>query len=392
MTEAAVTVEGLSIDYVVGAGRFHAVADVSLEVPTGHVVGIVGETGCGKSTLAQAIPRLLPEPPATIGGGKIVFRGIDLVRIPLWKMPRLRGTGISMIFQEPLNSLNPAFRVYDQLAEAVQIRRQREAGAEVVDRREAPPFDYSRRPGPEAAEVLSKPIVPSGAAAKALHKTVGRAPELRDEVLEYLRLVRINDPETILDLYPHELSGGMRQRVMIAMALSEKPALLIADEPTSALDVTIQAQVLTLMKELIEEVHTSILFISHDLGVIAETADEIGVMYAGRLIEFGSVADVFGSPRHPYTKALLRAAPTRYKADGPLDSIPGAVPNLSHPPPGCKFHPRCPIARPVCRADPPPSLLPVGGGPAPPGLFASGDGAAAHRSACHFPKEVADLP
>ena len=150
-------------------------------------------------------------------------------------------------------------------------------------------------------------------------------------------LVRINDPETILNLYPHELSGGMRQRIMIAMALSEKPSLLIADEPTSALDVTIQAQVLTLMKELIQEVNTSILFISHDLGVIAETADELGVMYAGRLVEFGPVAEVFGSPRHPYTKALLRAAPTRYKSDGPLLSIAGNVPNLNRPPPGCRF-------------------------------------------------------
>jgi len=380
MSEPAVSVEGLSIDYVVGAGRFRAVSDVSLDVPTGHVVGIVGETGCGKSTLAQAIPRLLPEPPATIGSGRILFRGIDLVTVPLWKMPRLRGTGISMIFQEPLNSLNPAFRVYDQLVEAVRIRRQREAGGPIGVPSESPPFDYSRREAPGAAEVLSRPVVPAGAAAAAVRRTADRHPELREEVLEYLRLVRINDPETILDLYPHELSGGMRQRVMIAMALSEKPALLIADEPTSALDVTIQAQVLTLMKELIDEVHTSILFISHDLGVIAETADEVGVMYAGRIVEFGPVAELFEAPRHPYTKALLRAAPTRYKADGPLESISGSVPNLSRPPDGCRFHPRCPLAREVCRVDPAPALLPVGGP----------DGG--HRSACHFVSEVANLP
>jgi peptide/nickel transport system ATP-binding protein len=380
MTEAAVTVEGLSIDYVVGAGRFHAVSDVSLEVPTGQVVGIVGETGCGKSTLAQAIPRLLPEPPATIGSGKIFFRGIDLVQVPLWKMPQIRGTGISMIFQEPLNSLNPAFRIYDQVAEAVYIRRRREAGRAGVDPRTPPPFDYSRRPAPEAGEVLSHAIVPPGAASEVTRKLRSGRPELREEVLDYLRLVRINDPETILELYPHELSGGMRQRVMIAMALSEKPALLIADEPTSALDVTIQAQVLTLMKELIEEVRTSILFISHDLGVIAETADLLGVMYAGRLIEFGPVAELFGSPRHPYTKALLRAAPVRYKSDGPLDTIAGSVPNLSRPPPGCRFHPRCPLVQGICRVEPAPALLPTDG----PG--------SAHRSACHFAKEVANLP
>ncbi len=380
MNASVVTVDALTIDYIVGAGRFRAVSDVSLEVPEGHVVGIVGETGCGKSTLAQAIPRLLPVPPATIGHGRIMFGDVDLVRVPIWKMPAIRGTGISMIFQEPLNSLNPAYRVYDQVAEAIQIRRVREAGRVPVDRRETPPFDYSRRPQPGAGEVLSKPIIPSGTAAQAARRAVPPHPELRDEVLDYLKLVRINDPETILDLYPHELSGGMRQRVMIAMALSEKPKLLIADEPTSALDVTIQAQVLTLMKELIEEVHTSILFISHDLGVIAETADELGVMYAGKLVEFGPVADLFENPRHPYTKALLRAAPTRYKSDGPLDSIAGSVPNLSRPPPGCRFHPRCPLAQPICKVEPGPSLVAVEG-------VASG-----HTSACFFATEVPNLP
>ena len=387
MTDAVVSIEGLSIDYVVGAGRFRAVSDVSLEVERGHVVGIVGETGCGKSTLAQAIPRLLPEPPATIGGGKIFFEGRDLVQVPLWKMPAIRGTGINMIFQEPLNSLNPAFRIYDQVAEAVRIRRVRETnGGSVVRAAGSGPFDYSRRPDPSAGDAWSGKVVPGGAVQEVVHRkqvdreTGGTHGEIAEEVLSYLRLVRINDPETILNLYPHELSGGMRQRIMIAMALSEKPSLLIADEPTSALDVTIQAQVLTLMKELIEEVHTSILFISHDLGVIAETADELGVMYAGKLVEFGPVAEVFRSPRHPYTKALLRAAPTRYKTDGPLLSIAGNVPNLSHPPPGCRFHPRCPIARPVCRTDPAPPLAPVAGA------------TATHRSACHFASEVPAIP
>ncbi len=382
MTAPVVSIAGLSIDYVVGAGRFRAVSDVSLDIEEGQVVGIVGETGCGKSTLAQAIPRLLPEPPATIGGGSIEFHGVDLVKIPQWKMPQIRGTGISMIFQEPLNSLNPSYRVFDQLAEAVLIRRGREQGRSTVDSRTPPPFDYTRGPSPTAGESLLRPIVPPGTAAKVHRRSLGhraRREELHADVLEYLRLVRINDPETILDLYPHELSGGMRQRVMIAMALSERPALLIADEPTSALDVTIQAQVLTLMKELIEEIRTSILFISHDLGVIAETADEVGVMYAGRIVEYGPVAEVFQSPRHPYTKALLRAAPTRYKSDGPLASIPGGVPNLARPPPGCRFHPRCPLVRSVCRADPAP---PLQGAPE----------RYEHRSACHFAEEVAKMP
>jgi peptide/nickel transport system ATP-binding protein len=378
MTEPVVRIENLSIDYVVGAGRFRAVSGVSLEVPQGHVVGIVGETGCGKSTLAQAIPRLLPEPPATIGEGRVVFRGTDLVQVPLWKMPAIRGTGINMIFQEPLNSLNPAFRIYDQVAEAIYIRRIRDEGNLVIDHRPKPPFDYSRGPRTDAGEALLRPIVPPN--AKRAVETRRRREGLRDEVLEYLRLVRINDPETILELYPHELSGGMRQRVMIAMALSEKPELLIADEPTSALDVTIQAQVLTLMKELIEEVNTSILFISHDLGVIAETADELGVMYAGKLIEFGPVAELFEAPRHPYTKALLHASPTRYKSEGPLATIAGNVPNLSHPPAGCRFHPRCPIAQPKCRVMPGPMLEPVA------------VGSANHKSACFYPGEVAGIP
>jgi len=386
MSDPVVSIQGLSIDYVVGAGRFRAVSDVSLDVERGHVVGIVGETGCGKSTLAQAIPRLLPEPPATIGAGKIFFQGTDLVQVPRWKMPAIRGTGINMIFQEPLNSLNPAFRVYDQVAEAVHIRQVRESGRGAVVRTEPGPFDYSRRPTPKASDAWAGKVVPGGAAAEAVHRRevdrrTGRSrDEVRKEVLDYLRLVRINDPETILNLYPHELSGGMRQRIMIAMALSEKPSLLIADEPTSALDVTIQAQVLTLMKELIEEVNTSILFISHDLGVIAETADELGVMYAGKLVEFGPVGEIFASPRHPYTKALLRAAPTRYKSDGPLLSIAGNVPNLARPPPGCRYHPRCPIARPVCRVEPGPPLQAVTGA------------GSTHRSACHFAAEVPQIP
>jgi peptide/nickel transport system ATP-binding protein len=385
MTEPVVTIDDLSITYTVGAGVFHAVDDVSLRLYPGRVVGIVGETGCGKSTLAQAIPRLLPEPPATIGSGRIVFRGVDLVKVPKRKLPMVRGTGIGMIFQEPLNSLNPAFRVFDQIAESIRIRYYREMGWVKSFTGGDPPFDYSKPPITiSAADVLSKPIVPSGAAGDAVRERLQSRSDYRKEVLEYLRLVRINDPETILDLYPHELSGGMRQRIMIAMALSEKPSLLVADEPTSALDVTIQAQVLTLMKELIDEVQAAILFISHDLGVIAETADEVGVMYAGRIIEYGPVAEVFESPRHPYTKALLRAAPAHYKSDGPLSSISGSVPNLSRPPPGCRFHPRCPLAQPVCRGEAPP-LAPIDPSAAP-------DAVGVHRSACYFQAEVPNLP
>ena len=385
MTDPVVTVDNLSVTYTVGAGTFFAVSDVSLEIEPGQVIGIVGETGCGKSTLAKAIPRLLPEPPATIGSGTVIFRGTDLVKVSKRNLPMVRGTGIGMIFQEPLNSLNPAFRVFDQIAESIRIRHYREMGWLKSFQGGDQPFDYSKpQITTTVAGSLSKAIVPSGAAEEAVHDRLATRSQLREEVLNYLRLVRINDPETILNLYPHELSGGMRQRIMIAMALSEKPSLLIADEPTSALDVTIQAQVLTLMKELIDEVHAAILLISHDLGVIAETADEVGVMYAGRIVEYGPVAEVFRDPRHPYTKMLLKAAPAHYKGDGPLSTIPGAVPNLSRPPSGCRFHPRCSLAREICKGETPP-LAPVDP-TAPPASRHI------HRSACYFKEEVPNLP
>jgi peptide/nickel transport system ATP-binding protein len=375
-------IEHLTVDYAVGAGTFRALNDVSLELPTGRVVGIVGETGCGKSTLGHSIPRLLPEPPAKVKSGKIVFQGTDLLKIPKWRMPQVRGTGIGMIFQEPINSLNPAYRVGDQIAESVRIRKLREQGLTPRIKPDVKGFDYSKRELPKATDVVTGSVLPPTVSQALKSHSPPMTKEIHDEVLSFLRLVRINDPERIVNLFPHELSGGMRQRIMIAMALSGKPALLIADEPTSALDVTIQAQVLTLMKELMEEVQTSILFISHDLGVIAEMSDDVGVMYAGHMVEFGPVAEIFETPQHPYTKALLRSIPNRYKGDGALPSLSGSVPNLSKLPAGCTFNPRCPLAQDVCRKDPGPPLATLPPGPL--GLL--------HKSACYFPQEVASMP
>ena len=357
MTEPILRIQNLSIWYTVGAGVFQAVSDVSLDIYPGRVVGIVGETGCGKSTLAQAIPRLMPEPPASIGSGQIFFRGTDLVHIPKRNMPMVRGTGIGMIFQEPLNSLNPSFRIFDQIVEAIQVRHFREMGIVKSFQGGDKPFDYSKRPTTTVSSALTRSVIPEGAAEEAIKNRVRTRSDYRKEVLDYLRLVRINDPETIIDLYPHELSGGMRQRIMIAMALSAKPQLLIADEPTSALDVTIQAQVLTLMKDLIEEVDAAILFISHDLGVIAETADEIGVMYAA-----GS-----WSTARSTTCSRRRATPTPRCCSRPLRgstsrrgrSTPsrGTYPICRAPPRGAAFTPGAPSpvrsARGIPRPSPP---------------------------------------
>jgi len=376
MVEPVLDVQGLSVDYEVGAGTFHALTDVSVQLSPGRVVGVVGETGSGKSTLAHAIPRLLAEPPARIRSGRVLFRGVNVLDLPKWKLPLLRGTGIGMIFQEPINSLNPAYRIFDQVAEAVMVRKRRESGESPTLFPVTEPHDYSRGAPVRSGDALLHAVLPS--LPKRLQSA--RRQALIQDVLDYLKLVRINDPETILDLYPHELSGGMRQRIMIAIALSAKPSLLIADEPTSALDITIQAQVLTLMKELMEEVRTSILFISHDLGVIAEMADDVGVLYAGHLVEFGPVEEVYANPRHPYTKLLLRAIPEGYKRSGPLPALAGSVPSLANVPAGCPFHPRCPLAKNVCTSDPGPVLE-----------SAKGTAVRTHLAACYFSDEVSRM-
>ncbi len=346
--DTLLSVRDLQICYKTPAGIVRAVNHVDLSISKGEVVGIVGETGCGKSTLAHSIPRLLPEPPAEVVGGEVVFDGVNILSVPKKEAPKYRGTGIAMIFQEPINSLNPAYRIFDQVIEAIKIRKTREAGMDaqmVVE-----PHSYE-----EPGRVISHPLreITATTRRNRFGDVEFNRKELRDEAIAFLSMVRINDPEHILRLYPHELSGGMRQRIMIAMALSEKPKLMIADEPTSALDVTIQAQVLSLMKDLIDEVRTSILFISHDLGVIAEIADRIGVMYAGNLVEIGPAEAVFNEPHHPYTQSLLRSFPHGYKTEGRLPTLRGSVPNLMRLPSGCPFRLRCEAATDVCAAEMP---------------------------------------
>ncbi len=299
---------------------------IGFSVRRGETLAIVGESGCGKSVTALALMGLLPMPPAQIVSGRAIFEGEDVFAMSASVRANLRGNRISMIFQEPMTSLNPAFTVGDQIVEG--IRR---------------------------------------------HQDLSKS-DARKLALETLRKVRIPAPETRLDNYPHQLSGGMRQRVMIAMALANSPQLLIADEPTTALDVTIQAQILALIDELRRETGTAVILITHDLGVVAESADRVAVMYAGHIVETGPVAKVFGDPQHPYTIGLMGAIPSLGLRSEKLATIPGTVPAIEHMPVGCRFAPRCPFAQERC-FQAPPILTPIAG---------NGDRDHDHGVACFF--------
>ncbi len=290
------TIQDLQTHFFTGEGVVRAVDGVTLSVRPGETLGLVGESGCGKTVTALSILRLVPDPPGRIVGGTICFDGRDLLRLPEEEMRSIRGCAISMIFQEPMTSLNPVFTVGEQVAEGIRHHQK-------VSRRDA-----------------------------------------WDRAVEVLRRVKIPDPARRAYEYPHQLSGGLRQRVMIAMALALGPRLLIADEPTTALDVTIQAQIIELLMGLQEEMQMAVILITHDLGVIAETADRVVVMYAGRVVEEASAEQLFETPLHPYTQGLLESLPKleagkRHKR---LTAIPGLIPNLLDLPTGCKFAPRCP--------------------------------------------------
>lgn len=301
-------VRNLRTSFFTEGGEVRAVDDVSFSVSRGRTLGIVGESGCGKSVTSLSIMRLIPSPPGRIIGGQILYQGQDLVALSEDQMRRIRGNEISMIFQEPMTSLNPVYTVGNQIIEAV-----------------------------------------------TLHQGLG-ARDARDKAIEMLKLVGIPAPEKRVDDYPHQLSGGMRQRVMIAMALSCNPQVLIADEPTTALDVTIQAQILDLLRDLQQKVGLGLILITHDLGVVAEMADEVVVMYAGRVVEQAPVVELFKNPQMPYTRALLNSLPTltrdpsgKIRKDR-LEAIPGIVPNLLELPVGCRFQERCSLVAEECRA------------------------------------------
>jgi peptide/nickel transport system ATP-binding protein len=307
--ESILVVKNLRTSFPSESGLVHAVDNVSFNVRKGEAVALVGESGCGKSVTAMSIMRLVAAP-GRITAGEIHFKGRDLAELSEREIRRVRGDDIAMVFQEPMTSLNPVFRVGAQVAEAIRIHRN-------VSRREA-----------------------------------------RERARAMLELVSIPDPEKRLDDYPHQLSGGMRQRVMIAMALANDPELLIADEPTTALDVTIQAQIMELLASLQERLGLAILLITHDLGIVAEFCERVIVMYTGRIVEEAPVHELFANPAHPYTRGLLQSLPSATRAKSArLPTIQGMVPPITALPPGCKFNPRCPDVMEICRGYEPARML-----------------------------------
>jgi oligopeptide/dipeptide ABC transporter ATP-binding protein len=313
VSEPLLAVDDLRVHLFTNRGVVRAVDGVGFALSAGGSLGIVGESGCGKTMTALSLMRLIPSPPARIVSGRIMFDGEDVVALDEPRLRALRGNAMAMIYQDPMTTLNPVFNVGEQIAEAVRLHR-----------------DASR------------------ASARA-------------RAVEMLELVGIPDPARCAQSYPHQLSGGMRQRAVIAMALACHPKLLIADEPTTALDVTIQAQILDLMRRLQQELGTAIILITHDLGVIADLVDTVVVMYAGKVVERAPVKQLFAASRHPYTQGLLRSVPSLETREHRMRTIEGTVPSAYAMPSGCRFHPRCGIAREVCRTDEPP-LVPDGVG------------------------------
>jgi len=312
MSGALLSIEDLVLDFDTFDGVYKALDGVSVELMPGEALGIVGETGCGKSVTAKSILGLVPSPPAIVRSGRIAFNGENLLAAGERRLRAIRGVEIAMIFQDPMTYLNPVFTIGSQMVDAILAHERLKPAAERMSRRAA-----------------------------------------RHHAAQMLARVQLPNPERTLDVYPHQLSGGMRQRVLIAMALSGHPKILIADEPTTALDVTIQAQILDLIGALMKDFDLSVILITHDLGVVATLCDRVAVMYAGQVVETASVPELFDAPRHPYTKGLLAAVPHPERRSAALTGIPGTLPNLLHPPEGCRFRGRCNHEVPACARRPP---------------------------------------
>jgi len=329
MPDPILEIRDLTVEFDTEDGVVHAVTGVGYDLYTGEVLGVVGESGCGKSVSMLSVLGLIPRPPGRIVSGEAIFRGEDLLKLPEDRLRRIRGGPMAMIFQDPLTSLNPVLTIGDQIVEAIKVHN------------------------PDSSDTVA-----------------------RVRAVELLQLVGVPSAEQRYHQYPHEFSGGMRQRAMIAMAIANDPSVLVADEPTTALDVTIQAQIIEVLKAAQRETHAATVLITHDLGLIAELADRVVVMYAGKVVEIGDVFSIFDSPRHPYTVGLLSSL-ARLDADvDRLEPIAGQPPSLITPPPGCAFHPRCALSqgRMACRTDVPElrALGPEEG----------------HLSACHFAEEL----
>ncbi len=325
INETILSVDGLKTYFHTEDGVVKAVDGISFELEKGETLGIVGESGSGKSVTNLSVMRLIPEPPGKIAGGSVTFDGIDVLALPIDEVRKLRGRRIAMIFQDPMTSLNPYLKISKQLMEVTELH-----------------LGHTKQ-------------------------------QAREHAVKMLKMVGISDAEQRMDSYPHEFSGGMRQRVMIAMALSCDPELLIADEPTTALDVTIQAQILELIKDLKARMGTSVILITHDLGVVAGMTDKIIVMYAGKVFEQAPTRELFARPANPYTKGLLRSVPDPAHEQGePLYQIPGLPPDVAHLPPGCPFAERCDWVEEICRREFPPFVEVADG----------------HHSLCHFARRV----
>jgi oligopeptide/dipeptide ABC transporter ATP-binding protein len=362
-SKVLLNVKGLKTYFFTEEGIVKAVDGVSFNIYKDEIIGLVGETGCGKSVTALSILQIVRSP-GKIMEGEITFKDISLLDLTEKEMREKRGKNITMIFQDPLNSLNPVLKVGDQISEVFELhqlekiktildQKKLERKIKLTEKKKLAQElkDNAERLTEEEKENLKARI---NELKKETYHTPVKKDVLLEESAKIIEEVGIADAEGILNRYPHELSGGMRQRVMIAMALSCNPALLIADEPTTALDVTIQAQILELMLDLKKRFKTSILIITHDLGIIAELCDRVAVMYSGNIVEYASAAELFKQPRHPYTQGLLAAIPSIEKRDQKLRTIRGMVPNLIYPPSGCRFHPRCDFRLEVCDKEKPP--------------------------------------